>query len=115
MAARSAIVRVGLGALLLAAACLKLYGLGTSAVPSVGWFAQSWVQLLAAEWELFLGAWLLSGVHLRMSWLAALVTFVAFAAIWAGSAFPPAGASARSRRTRGGRSAWTRRRSRCSW
>ena len=81
MPARSLIVRVLLGILLLTAAGLKLYGLSASAVPRVGWFAQPWVQLLAAEWELVLGAWLLSGVYPRVSWLAALVTFVTFAGV----------------------------------
>lgn len=81
MPTRSAIVRIGLGVLLLATAGLKLYGLGASAVPRVGWFAQPWVQLLTAEWELVLGGWLLSGAYPRASWLAALVTFVAFAGV----------------------------------
>ena len=48
MPARSTIVRVLLGVLLLATAGLKLYGLSASSVPRVGWFAQPWVQLLAA-------------------------------------------------------------------
>ena len=50
-----AAVRCVVGVVLLAAAGLKLYGLGVSAVPRVGWFAQPWVQLAAAEWELALG------------------------------------------------------------
>jgi hypothetical protein len=81
MPARSAIVRVGLGVLLLATAGLKLYGLGFSSVPRVGWFSHPWVQVLAAEWELVLGGWLLSGARPRLSWLAALATFMAFAGV----------------------------------
>lgn len=81
MATRIAIVRIGLGALLLATAGLKLYGLGVSAVPQVGWFAQPWVQLLTAEWELLLGGWLLSGAYSRQLWLAAMGTFIAFAGV----------------------------------
>ncbi len=81
MPTRSTIVRVGLGVLLLATAGLKLYGLGGSSVPRVGWFSQPWVQLLAAEWELVLGGWLLSGIRPRLSWLAALATFVCFACV----------------------------------
>lgn len=80
-ASAGASVRVALGALLLATAGLKLYGLGVSSVPQVGWFSQLWVQLLAAEWELVLGGWLLSGARPRLSWLAALVTFVCFAGV----------------------------------
>jgi hypothetical protein len=81
MPSRSAVVRVGLGLLLIAAAGLKLYGLGVSAVPQVGWFAQPWVQLAVAEWELVLGLWLISGAAARLSWWAALFTFAAFAAV----------------------------------
>lgn len=85
MPTRAASVRTVLGVLLLVAAGLKLFalsgaGASVAAVPELGWFAQSWVQLLLAEWELLLGAWLLSGVSARASWLAALVTFGAFAA-----------------------------------
>lgn len=81
MLTRSAIARIVLGLPLLVAAAFKLYGLSASAVPQVGWFSQPWVQLLAAEWELVLGAWLLSGVAPRASWVAALVTFAAFAGV----------------------------------
>lgn len=75
------IIRFGLGLLLIAAAGLKLYGLRVSAMPHLGWFSQPWVQLAAAEWELILGLWLLSGSHPQASWFAALVTFVAFAGV----------------------------------
>ena len=81
MSRRSTIVRISLGVLLIAAAGLKLYGLGVSAIPRVGWFAQPWVQLAAAEWELVLGFWLVSGSAPRLSWMAAVLTFASFAAI----------------------------------
>ena len=77
----TAIVRLGIALLLIAAAALKLYGLGISAMPSVGWFAQPWVQLAAAEWELVLGLWLLSGSFPKASWFAAVGTFLAFAGV----------------------------------
>jgi hypothetical protein len=78
---RQVIVRIVLGALLFLTAGLKLYGIGTTGIPQAGWFAQPWVQLLAAEWELFLGAWLWSGIASRASWLLALITFLAFAGL----------------------------------
>lgn len=78
---RLMIVRIGLGLLLLAAAGLKFYGLGVSAMPSVGWFAQPWVQLAAAEWELVLGLWLISGSYPKGSWFAAVATFLTFAGV----------------------------------
>jgi hypothetical protein len=81
MSRRFTIVRIALGGLLLAAAGLKLYGLSVSAIPRVGWFSQPWVQIAAAEWEVILGLWLLSGSYPRGAWLAALATFAAFAAV----------------------------------
>jgi hypothetical protein len=81
MTRRSAIVRWVLGTLLLATAGLKLYGLGVSAVPRVGWFAQPGVQLAAAEWEVVLGLWLVSGTYPLGSWAAVAGTFLAFAGV----------------------------------
>ena len=79
--ARTVTIRLILGMLLIAAAGMKLYGLNTSAMPSVGWFAQPWVQLAAAEWELVLGFWLISGSFAKGSWFAALGTFLTFAGV----------------------------------
>jgi hypothetical protein len=81
MPSRFTVARILLGLGLLATAGLKLYGLSVSAVPRVGWFAHSWAQLASAEWEVVLGLWLLSGAYPRLSWLAALITFAAFAAV----------------------------------
>ena len=81
MSRRFAFFRPVLGAVLLTTAGIKLYGLSISPIPLVGWFAQSWVQLAAIEWETLLGLWLLSGAYPCASWLAALVTFTSFAAI----------------------------------
>jgi hypothetical protein len=67
--------------LLLVAAGLKLSGVNASAAPAVGWFAEPQAHLLVAEWELILGAWLLSGIGVRASWIAALMTFVVFAGV----------------------------------
>jgi hypothetical protein len=84
-------IRIVLGGLLIATAAAKLYGLGVTAVPQVGWFAQPWVQLAAAEWEVVLGLWLLAGAYPICSWAAAIATFAAFAAVsgslgWSGVA-----------------------------
>ena len=72
---------VVLGGLLLTAAALKLGGRDVSAVPQVGGFSAPWVQVAAAEWEIVLGLWLLSGVHRRPAWLAAVATFAGFAVV----------------------------------
>jgi hypothetical protein len=77
----SSLIRVSLGTLLLAAAGLKLYGLAISPLPRVGWFAEPWVQLAVAEWELILGLWLISGANPFSSWLAAVATFLSFAGV----------------------------------
>jgi len=86
-----AVIRVVLGILLLAAAALKIYGWSVSAVPPVGWFSTPSVQAIAIGWEILLGLWLLSGVALVGSWLAAIATFVLLAGIsgylgWIGQA-----------------------------
>ena len=72
---------VTLGGLLLTAAALKLGGRDVSAVPRVGPFSATWLQVAAAEWEIVLGLWLLSGVHRPTAWLAAAGTFTAFAGV----------------------------------
>jgi hypothetical protein len=74
-------VRIVLGLLLVTAAGLKLSGLDVTALPRAGWFATPQVQLAAAEWELVLGAWLLSGSAPFAAWLAALGTFLGFAIV----------------------------------
>jgi len=81
MPPRNVVVRMGLGMVLLATAGLKVFGLSNPSVPRAGWFAQPWVQLLTAEWELLLGAWLLSGRYPWSSWLVAFVTFITFAGV----------------------------------
>lgn len=78
---RVLLVRTVVGGLLVAAAGLKLVGLAGSALPTVGWYAQPWVQGAAAGWELVLGAWLLGGSAARAAWAAAVLTFLAFAAV----------------------------------
>jgi len=75
------VVRIVLGLLLLTAAGLKLYGMNVTAFPRAGWFATPRVQIMAAEWELVLGLWLLSGVFQFGAWLAAIGTFATFAGV----------------------------------
>lgn len=76
----SSAIRRAVGVFLLAAAGLKLAGLASS-VPTVGWYAQPWVQAATAGWEVVLGAWLLAGAAPGLAWLAAGGTFLAFAAV----------------------------------
>ncbi len=63
------------------AAGLKLYGMNVTALPRAGWFATPQVQVAAAEWELVLGLWLLSGAALYGAWIAAMGTFLGFAIV----------------------------------
>lgn len=74
-------VRILLGLLLLAAAGLKLYGSKVTEVPLVGWLSAPRVQVAAAVWEIVLGLWLLSATYQAGAWLAAIVTFFAFAGV----------------------------------
>lgn len=67
--------------LLLAAAAPKLGGRDVSAVPQAGTFSAPWLQVAAAEWEVVLGVWLLSGFARRAAWLASVLTFVTFAGV----------------------------------
>ena len=73
--------RIIIASSLLVAAALKLYGLGVSTVPKIGWFSQPWVQLAVVEWEVVLGLWLVSNVRPVGSWLAAVGTFTTFALV----------------------------------
>ncbi len=88
---RQTAVALVLGVLLLTAAGLKLYGLRVDAVARVGWLSAPWVQAASVQWEIALGAWLLSRKYPLGSWLAAVGTFAALAAVslslgWAGQA-----------------------------
>ncbi len=74
-------VRIGLGLLLLVAAGLKLAGQGFSAIPQIGWFATPTIQIAAAEWEIVLGIWLLSGAYRIGAWFASVATFFTLAAV----------------------------------
>ncbi len=80
-----------LGLLLLAAAGLKLSGMNVAPFAQYGWLTAPWAQLLAVQWEIVLGLWLLSGAYRAGAWVAAVGTFAAFAAVsgylgWIGQA-----------------------------
>jgi len=77
----SKVTRTVLGLLLIAVAVLKFYGMSISAAPRVGWFAQPWLQLSVAVWEVVLGVWLLSGSHYVGSWFSVFGTLLAFAGV----------------------------------
>ena len=74
-------IRWLIGLSLVASASLKLYGVGLVTTIQVGWLGQPGVQLLASEWELIIGIWLLSGSWPRAAWLATAVTFLALGAV----------------------------------
>lgn len=87
-------VRYLLGVFLLATCGLKLLGLLSYSPPQPGWMGSPRIQMIAIQWEFFLGVWLLSGVRQGAVWLTALGTFLAFAGIsgslvWAGVAKCP--------------------------
>jgi len=61
------------------AACLKVYGRGVDPVASSGIFSAPAFQFLIVAFEIFLGVWLLSGLHRLGAWLTVLVAFTGFA------------------------------------
>ncbi len=74
-------INVVLGTLLLLAGGLKLYGLDVLPVSQNAILLQPRYQFVAAEWEIVLGLWLLSGRYPVGVWVAVLLTFLAFAII----------------------------------
>ena len=78
---RYAVIARVLGVLLLAAAALKVQGLGFDPVRRLGIFAAPEFQVAVVEFEVFLGLWLLSGFRPLGSWFLALSAFVAFAGV----------------------------------
>ena len=66
---------------LLCAAAAKLYGFNVAPFAQYGKLLNSSVQFAAVEWEVVLGVWLLSGRRPLGAWLAAVLTFAAFAVV----------------------------------
>jgi len=75
------VVRIVLGVILLTAAALKGHQLATETVAETGLFTSRWLLICVVEFELFFGLWLLSGLHPRRTWQAALLCFSAFACV----------------------------------
>ena len=69
------------GSVLIAAAVLKLTGWNVSAFAQYGWLLTPSVQIAAVGWELLLGTCLILGIHRSLTWIFAVVTFAAFAAV----------------------------------
>jgi hypothetical protein len=78
----AAVARVALGLLLVAAAALKGYERLASAPTAFDTaIGGKWLVLFAAELELLLGLWLISGRSARVAWPVALACFAVFAVI----------------------------------
>jgi hypothetical protein len=75
------VAAVACGSVLLAAAGLKLVGWNVSPFAQYGWLLSPTVQAFAVIWEVLLGVWLLSRKSPFLSWLAAVLTFAAFAVV----------------------------------
>ena len=67
-----------LGLLLLAAAVLKGMQLLSRPVLDSGIWTSRWFMILAVEFEILMGVWLLSGLYKKVAWLAAILCFVFF-------------------------------------
>jgi hypothetical protein len=70
-----------LGALLLTAAALKIWGFGVDPVARSGIFSSPGFQFLVIGFELSLGVWLLSGKQPAGAWVIVLATFIAFSGV----------------------------------
>ena len=70
-----------IGVFLLAAAALELFGLNVAPFAQYGRLMNTSVQFAAVEWEIVLGLWLLSGRRPLGAWVAAVLTFSAFAVV----------------------------------
>jgi hypothetical protein len=75
------VVRIGLGVVLLIVAGLKLRAQNTGSMPPLAGIPFSQLVVIAAEWEIILGLWLVSGWHRRLARFAALCTFFGFAIV----------------------------------
>ena len=75
---RYAVIARVLGVLLLAAAALKVQGLGFDPVRRLGIFAAPEFQVAVVEFEVFLGLWLLSGIPSTWFLVSGFVRFRCF-------------------------------------
>jgi len=75
------IVTMLLGILLVVAAGLKGYEVMTQPAVEKDIFSARWFLIFQVEFEIALGAWLLSGVLRKAAWLAALCCFCVFAGV----------------------------------
>ena len=74
-------VRVVLATVLLLAAGLKAHQLATEPVTGVGLLHSRSLLIGVVEFELFFGIWVLAGIWLRLTWVAAVACFTMFAAV----------------------------------
>ena len=75
------VVRIALAAILLTAAALKGHQLATEPVAGKDIFSYRWPLMAQVEFEIVLGAWLLSGLFRRLAWAATLACFVFFCGV----------------------------------
>jgi hypothetical protein len=76
-----------LGLLLLTTAALKTHAAFTETAFDAGLLSSRWVILAIAEFEFFLGGWLITGVYSRLARRGALMTFLCFLCISLVTAF----------------------------
>jgi hypothetical protein len=77
----SAAVLAILGLVLLFAAAMKAYTPVSESPEKANWLSRPAVILAAIEMEIALSVWLLSGIHRRLAWRAALGCFVVFTGV----------------------------------
>ena len=75
------VIRMFTACVLLAAAGLKGYQLSTEPIAASGWLSNRLLLATGVEFEILLGAWLLSGVRRRLSWWTAGAAFGLFSVV----------------------------------
>src|SRR5437868_5604700 len=73
-----AVLRTGVGVVLLTAAATKGYELATGPVLDGGFWSSRWLLSCVVEFELGLGLWLVSGLYAGLSMFIAFITFICF-------------------------------------
>ena len=75
------VLRIVLGLVILTAAFLKAHQLSVTPIFGEGLLHARWFNILVVEFELFFGIWLLVGRMPKVTWLASIGCFTAFAGV----------------------------------
>ncbi len=75
------VLRIVLGSILIVAAGLKCYQLGSGPVAESGLLTSRWFLIVVVEFELLFGLWLLAGSSPKLTWCLSIFCFLMFACV----------------------------------